>query len=785
VKEDSYKLLNKWLKAEKFCVVGKSIERTDALDKVLGRAKYVEDYFSEGMLFASLVKSKQSHALIQYIDISEVKRLPSPCSILTAKDIPGINEVGYAIPDQPLLANKKVRFHGEPIALAIAKNPDLAKEASELVKVRYKPLPAIFDPGEAINSKILVHEEHGSNIVIKTKASKGDIKEGFSKAEVIVEHTYRTHYQDHAYLETEGALAFPTSNSIRVIGSIQYPHLAQRITARVLGLKIDQVEVTQAAVGGAFGGKDDMGPLLCAQAALVASKLKKPAMITYSREDSIIAHCKRDPAIIKYKSGASKNGKLLAIDGEIIFDSGAYANRGPFTLWRATMHASGPYEVPNARVLGYLVYTNKVFQGSMRGFGNPPIQFATESQMDELAEKLGLDPLEFRLKNLLKKGSYTLTNQLLEDPVGIGEALSKVGKKSNWKEKRREYKKRRGKKVRGIGVACGWHGISTSRGVPDWSNALIRINRDGKVIGYTGIVEIGQGTHTGHAQLIAEILGIPTNYIKMEGGTTTAPDTGATHASRGISIGGIGLILAAGKLRQRIEVVAGRLLACSPSQVKFDRGLVYSSKLPNISIKWEELIEGCYKEKIELSADGYFSLPKGKFDEEKGQGFAYPTFSYIVNIAEVEVDLSTGLVKVLKVWPALASGKIINPVLVEGQVEGAIAQGLGYTLMEEVALKDGIILNPNFTDYIIPTSFDMPQVEKPVYAEDLFRYGPFGAKGVGEMALIPTPPAIANAIYYATGIRMKELPTTPEKLYWSIKDVAKAKKDNKKLRSLL
>jgi len=780
VKTDPYKLLDKWLKTKKFNVIGRGMERTDALDKVLGRAKYVEDYFSDGMLFGSLVKSEQSHALIQHIDISGVEHLSDSCSVFTAEDIPGTNEVGYTIPDQPLLAAKKVRFHGEPIALVVAEDPDLAKEGTELVKIRYKPLKSVFDPLEAIDSKIRVHEEQGSNIVLKTHSSKGNIVEGFSKSDVLVKHTYRTHYQDHAYLETEGAVAFPASNGVRVIGSIQYPHLAQQITARVLGIGTDQVEVVQAVVGGAFGGKDDMGPLLCAQAALIAFKLGKPAMVTYSREDSMIAHCKRDPAVVEYKSGATRDGKLSAIEARIIFDSGAYANRGPFTLWRATMHASGPYEVPNARVEGYLVYTNKVFQGSFRGFGNPPVQFAVESQMDELAEKLGMDPLEFRLKNILRKGSRTLTNQLLEDSVGIGEALSKAKEKSNWKEKRTEYRKASGDKVKGIGVACGWHGISTSKGVPDWSNALIKIDREGKVAAYTGITEIGQGTHTGHVQVVSEVLGIPTDLIKIEGGTTAAPDTGATHASRGMSVGGIGLILAAEKLKQKMEKTAARLLACTSSQVRFGRGLVFSAKSPERSIRWNDLIEECYKEKIELSAEGYFGLPKGKFDGKKGQGFAYPTFSYIVNVAEVEVDLRTGMTKVLRIWPALASGKIINPVQVEGQVEGAIAQGLGYALMEEIALKDGVVLNPNFTDYLIPTTFDMPEIEKPIYVEDLFRYGPFGAKGVGEMSLIPTPSAISNAVYHATGSRIRELPATPEKLYWTIKSAAESRTKQRK-----
>lgn len=774
--EDPYILIDRWLKTHEFLVVGKNVQRVDALDKVIGRAKYVEDYFFDGMAFAKLVKGKHAHALIRRINTGKAKRIPGVLSVLTAKEIPGVNQVGYSLPDQPLLAGSKVRFHGEPLALVVAEEPRTAEAAAELVEVEYKPLPVILDPIEAMTSKVLVHEEHGSNIATTTKVRKGDVEQGFSKAEVIVENEFRTPYQDHAYLETEGAVALPSEDGVKVIGSIQYPHLSQMIVSRVLGLKLKQVEVLQATVGGGFGGKDDMGPIVCAQAALAAFKLRRPVTITYSREDSLIAHCKRDPAVIKYKSGADSNGKLTAIEVKIVFDSGAYANRGPYTLWRATMHASGPYEVPNAKVDGYLVYTNKVFQGSFRGFGNPPTQFAAESNMDELASRLGMDPVEFRLKNTLRPGSRTITNQLLDHSVGISEALSKLAEASGWAEKRKKLEE--GKKRRGIGVGCGWHGISTSRGAPDWSNAIINVNKDGSVTGYTGIVEMGQGTKTGHTQIVAEVLGVPPDYVGVECGTTVAPDTGATHASRGASIGGIGLLLAAAKLRERLEKVAGKLLSCTPSEVRIQKGTAFSSVAPEKRITWQDLVKNCYEEGVEMSATGYFFLPKGTFDSEKGQGFAYPAFSYIVNIAEVEVDIETGQVKLLNVWPALASGKIINPLLVEGQIEGAIAQGMGYTMMEDVVIgSDGVILNPNFTDYIIPTSSDMPEVKKPIFVEDLYKYGPFGAKGVGEMALIPTPSAIANAIFHATGVRIKELPITPEKLYFALKKATEGEGD--------
>jgi CO/xanthine dehydrogenase Mo-binding subunit len=759
------KVLNKWLNAKEFVVAGKGVTRTDALDKVLGRAKYVEDYFEKGMLCSSLVRSTEPHAKILKIDSSGLRELG--CEIVTAEDIPGVNEVGYSIHDQPLLSEKKVRFYGDPIALVVSDEEAKSREGVRRVKIKYEPLPAIFDPLEAMkNSNVLVHEEYGSNIALKTHTEKGDIRKGFEESDVTVENNYSMGYQDHAYLETEGAAAFPEKNGIEIIASIQYPHLSQRITAKVLGIPPEKVKVVQACVGGAFGGKDDMGPLLCAQAALVAEKFKKPAMVHYTREDSMVSHCKRDPARIRYKTGAGEDEMLKAIEAEIIFDSGAYANRGPFTLWRATVHASGPYAVPNAKIDGYLVYTNKVFQGSFRGFGNPQGQFACESQMDEVAKALQVDPLEFRIKNMLEQGSRTLTNQVLEDPVGLKETLLDQSEKARWKEKRKRYGKPRNGKVKGIGVACGWHGISTSRGVKDWSSARIKIEPDGKVKVYTGITEIGQGSHTGHAQIVAEVLGVNLEAIEVVGGTTEAPDGGATHASRGVGIGGISILLAAEELRNRIEEGVARHTGHARGRIKLRNGKV---KVGGKIFGWKELVDMCFDLGISLETEQYFSIPKGKFDNEKGQGFAYPAFSFIANIAEVEVDLNTGIVRVLRIWPALSAGKIINPIQMEGQVEGAVAQGLGYMLYEDVVIENGKVTNPNFTDYLIPTSQDVPKVEKPCCGKDYYRYGPFGAKGIGEMALIPTPPAISNAIFNACSVRIRMLPVTPEKLYWLLK----------------
>lgn len=772
--KDEYDLIQEWLKAREFIYVGREVRRIDSLDKVIGRAKYVEDFLVDGLVYARIVKSYVAHGILVSVKPGRAAEHPDYISLVTSSDVPGVNQVGYFIPDQPALADKKVRFHGEPVAVIVASKPRSAEEIRELVEVEIKELEAVFDPLEALKDKVLVHEEHGSNIVLRTRVRKGDAEKALQESEYVVENVYRAGYQDHAYLETEGALAIPMDGGMTLILPGQYPHLAQSIISRVLGMPQSKIRIIQPAIGGGFGGKDDMIPILGAQVAIAAYKVRKPVLLTYTREDSFTSHCKRDPAYIKYRSGANRDGKLTAVDVDIVFDAGAYANRGPFTLWRATAHSTGPYEVPNVDARGVLVYTNKVYQGSFRGFGNPQIQFAAERQIDELAEKIGLDPLEFRLKNILKPGSRTSTNQILEDSVGVGEALARVAERCSWYEKKRSHGKIVDGRARGIGVACAWHGISTSRGVPDWCNAYINIGKDGSVSIYTGIVEIGQGTHTGLVQIAAEALGIPPEKINLVGGTSDAPDTGATHGSRGLSFGGTAILIAASKIRKRIQKVASRMFGCKPEDVELRDGWVYSKSRPEKKITWEEAVKKCYAEGEEMTATGYFFMPKGRFDEEKGQGFAYIVFSYMVVAVEVEVDLETGLTRVLKVWPAICAGKIINPKLATTQIHGAIMQGLGYTLMEEVKMEDGRILNTNFTDYLVPTIADLPEIDEPIFVEDYFRFGPFGAKGLAEMALIPIPAAITNAIKDAVGVRPSEIPYTPEKLF---KELSRRKKE--------
>jgi CO/xanthine dehydrogenase Mo-binding subunit len=691
-------------------------------------------------------------------------------AVLTAKDIPGINDWGFTFADQPLLVGDKVRFVGDGIALIAAETPEQAEDAIKLVRVDYEPLPTVFDPREALKSDApKVHEK--GNVAFECRVRKGDVVEGFRQSDVVVENEYTTQRQEHAYLEPEAAIGVPEPDgSVTVIAGMQSPFLVQMNVSKVLGVRLDKVRVIQAATGGGFGGKDDVPPELCSRVALVATRTNRVAMLVHSREESIRCHNKRYPYFIKYKSGASKDGKLKAVEAQLISDTGAYASHGPYVLWRSVIHSTGPYVVPNVKVDGVSVYTNNVYGGSFRGFGNPQIQFAAEAQIDELAYKLEMDPVDFRLKNVLKDGSYTCTSQLLDHSVGVEECLQETARVARWKEKKEEYRKLKGVKRRGIGVALMYHGNSTSRGAPDYSAAYVMVNKDGSVRYRTGITEIGQGTHTGHMQIVAEILGVPMDYIHLESVDTSAvPDSGPTHASRGTARGGAAAMVAAFKARQGLNAVAGELLGCGPEDVEIRDAAAYSRKNPEKKIPFKELARECYERGANISHTGYFRAPKNTFDHEKGQGIAYANYSFASHVVEVEVDTETGEVRVLRVTPAYDVGFAINPLLIESQIHGGIAQGLGLAIMEQVIVENGVVRNPNLMDYLIPTSMDMPEIEAPILVEKAYRLGPFGAKGVAEPPLIPMPSGIANAIYDAVGVRIRDLPFTPERVMMAIR----------------
>jgi len=764
------KILTEILGRKNFLVVGKNVTRTDALDKALGKARYTADYVPRDTSILRVFRSSEAHALIKSIDTSEALQIPGVEAIYTGADITGNNQIGYALPDQPFLNDKKVHYIGDPIALVVARDQYAAAEAMETINVDYDPLPTYLDIDAALAEGAMdIHE--GGNIAVTTKIRKGDSEKGFKEADVEVEDTYWSPFQDHTYIETEAAYAIPDgTGKVTVIANGQSPFLCREKVAHVLGWDLNQVQIIQALTGGAFGGKDDQGPLVSAYAAFAATKLGKPVAHVWSREESIAYSNKRFPARIKYRSGANRKGKVTAIEVDITLECGAYANRSPFWLWRQTAHAGGPYEIDNCSVDGRAVYTTKVYGGSYRGFGDLALHFAAEQQMDKLALELGMDPIEFRLKNVLTEGAKTTCDQVLDSSVGIKECLEAVRDASEWSKHREPVWD--GSKVRGYGVGLAYHGISTSRSTPDWSAASLLMNQDGSINYRTGIVEIGQGSPFGHIKIVSEITGVPIDKIIIE-----LPDTDSTlnakptHGSRGLMLGGTAAAKAALKLRENMVACASELFEIPEARIDLVDGKAFDRKDPKTSIPIKELAEEMYLRGYDPGAYGYFKAPKRFFDPETGLGVNYSVYTFAATVAEVEVDTETGIARVTRIWPTMDCGKAIDPMIIEGQIEGAISQGMGFALMENMELDGrGKVLNPNFTDYVIPSSLDTPEIEPCIIVEKPYKHGAFGAKGVGEPAIISIVPTIANAIYHATGKRFSSLPIRPWTLHKALKE---------------
>jgi len=763
-----HKILEDILGRKEYLIVGKSVVRADALDKALGLARYTADYIQDNTVVLKIVRSTEPHALIKNLDIEVAKKIPGVLDVITGADVPGENQIGYALPDQPFLCDKKVHFAGAPIAIVCAETEEAAEAGRDAVEVDYESLPNNFTVDDSlVDGAFKIHKD--GNIALTTRIRKGDVKEGFSKAKAIVEETYETPYQDHAYIEPDVGYVIPEGkNKITVIGAMQSPFLVRESVARVLGWNLNQVRVIQALTGGAFGGKDDTGPYVCAKAALAAVKLGRPTSLIFTREE-VTAHTpKRFPARLHYKTGVDSNGILTAAEVNITLDCGAYANRAPYWLWRQTVHAAGPYEIPNIHVDGRAVYTNKVFGGSYRGFGDLAVHFAVDSQMDKLANEIGVDPLDMRIKNALTVGKRTTSNQLLDHSVGMVECLEGVKKSSNWVNNREP--KRNGSKVRGVGIGTAHHGISTSRGAPDWSSASVIFNEDGTVTYRTTICELGQGTPMGHAKIVAEILGVPIEKIRIElPDTDTMPNARPTHGSRGLTLGGTAAADAAIKLRANMVKTAANMLECDEFEVDLRNGVASKKDDSSLNIDFKDLAHEMYITGSNPAAYGFFVPPKRYFDVETGLGVSYPAYTYAATACEVEVDVETGEVKIIKIWPAMDVGKAIDPLLIDGQIHGAISHGIGIALMEAIRIDKGHVINSNLTDYVIPSSMDTPEVAESILVEKPYKHSAFGAKGVGEPAIISIVPAIANAIYHATGVSANKLPITSESLFKALR----------------
>ncbi|MEK7752286.1 MAG: xanthine dehydrogenase family protein molybdopterin-binding subunit [Acidobacteriota bacterium] len=761
--------VKKLLGRDHYKIVGTDVQRVDGLEKVTGQAKYTADFLIENALTVRPVWSRHPHALIRKIDKAPALRVAGVECVITGADIPGENQCGYYTDDQPFIASDKVRHVGDIVALVVARDAEAAWAGADAVIVEYEELPGVFEPKAALAGTFNIHDEKSPGGV---KIRKGDVEQAFRECDLIVERTYIAGSQDHAYLEPEAAIGIPEGRQgMTVISTNQNPFRTRNTVARVLGRPQSEVRIITPYLGGGFGGKDTYGPIISTMAAVAAEHTGRAAMIVFTRYESFAYRYKRCPFEIRYKSGATKDGKLKAIEVEYTCDCGGYSAHVLGLMKRAAYHATGVYEVPNCKVTGVAVYTNNVPVAAFNGFGNPQMGFAIESQIDLLAEGLNIDPVEFRLNNALVPGSHTGTGQLLDHSVGIKELIEKVAQRADWKSKRRKTEEtRKGAKKRGVGMGCSWHGCGTTGLKHDWAGASVILQRDGSVNYCTGIVEIGQGTITSHAMMVAETLGIPYAWVKVDANDTSRmPDSGETHAQRGTFIGGTAAVDAALKLRERLNALAATMLGCERAEVVIEEGLVHRRNDASRKLPFKDLVTGMYERGMNPAEYGFIKAKRDYPDPETGQGVPYAAYTFGCTVAEVEVDVETGQVEVLKLYPGIAAGKIIQPDIVRGQVNGCGVLGLGYGLMETVVREEGRMVNDSFGDYMIPTILDKPEMEPYVMVEDEYKYSGFGAKGVGEIALISTPLAIANAVFAATGTRYYSLPLSPEQVYLGLR----------------
>jgi len=747
-------------------VVGKPLRRVDALGKVVGATVYAGDFSMPNMLHAKVFRSSKPSARIKRLDVSQARALPGVVCVLTADDLPDAKLV-TDMPgqtgqkqrkgsDAPVLATDRVRFVGEPIALVAAETPDIAERALELIEIEYEPLPGVFDPVEAMKLGAPVVYEP-DNIVARWRISKGDVEAGMAVADVIVENTFRVPFVDHAYIEPEAGVAWVDERdviNIRVCTQV-VEHF--RSIARAVGVPHNKIHIQGTMLGGGFGGKEDITVEIFL--ALLAKHTRRPVRLVYTREESIQAHSKRHPFIITHRTGVKKNGRITAAEIEMVSDAGAYPYLSPYVLLYATIGACGPYRIDNLNVDSVAVATNNPFTSAFRGFGFPQAAVAHEQQMDEIAKTLNMDPLEVRRVNYLRTGDRNSTGQEIKSAVWLEEtatrALAALGEKTP----------ERGPLKVGQGFASYLQSYGRITWFHDTSRAWVGLELDGTVVIRCGAPDLGGGQVNSLCQIASEILGVPLEDITIYStDSALTPLAGTTTATRQLYMSGNAVFQAASAVRQVLLDRASKHFEEEPCDLDMADGKVFIKSDPENALPLSELAAMCAAEGLPLSNLALFKAPfSEKLDPMNLQGDVFPDFTFGAQAVEVAVDTETGEITVLKSVACHDVGRAINPTAVVGQIQGGSAQGLGYALMEEVIVKDGVIQTPSFSEYLIPTSRDIPTT-KAIILESGTGVGPFGAKGIGEPALTPAAPAVANAVANAIGVRIHELPLTPEKV---------------------
>ncbi|OGO12571.1 MAG: aldehyde oxidase [Chloroflexi bacterium RBG_16_47_49] len=720
-------------------VIGKPILRIDARGKVIGETLYPGDINLPNQAYMKILFAGRPHAVVRSIDTSLADALPGVIATFTAKDVP-VNEYGLIINDQPVLCGpgsskplaERVRFVGDQVALVIAESEEMAANGRDLIKVDYEDLPVITDMVEAMSDgAILLHPDRGSNIFCHYRIRKGDVESAFAKADVIVEGEYHTPAQEHAYLQPEAGISYIDEDgrvTVQVAG--QWTHEDQQQIAHALNIPLEQVRVIYPAIGGAFGGREDMSiqiVLALATWRLHQRGINRPIKIIWSREESIIGHHKRHPYILRARWGASNEGKLLAAEVEVIADGGAYAYTSTKVLGNATLMCTGPYEIPNVKVDSYAVYTNNLPNGAFRGFGGPQGAFAAETQLNRLAERLHIDPVEIRLRNLLTEGALLSVGTPLPKGVTIDKVVEKCGQELS-QSKVANQMKNKSNVLYGTGFACAYKNVGFSFGAPEQSTATVEIHGDNEieqvVVHHAG-ADVGQGAHTMMIQMAAETLSVPIEKIRLiVSDTAFTQDSGSASASRMTFMAGNSI---KGACLQALEMwMAEERPAISTYQYKPPRTTPYEPQT-------------------------------GKSEPN----FAY---GYVAQGVTVEVDIETGLIKILEVISVNDVGRAVNPALVQGQIEGGVVQASGYTILENFIQRDGYVLTSMLSNYLIPTVQDVPDNVKSIILEYADPIGPYGARGMAEMPFMPLAPAIIDAVHQATGVWFYEFPLTPERI---------------------
>jgi CO/xanthine dehydrogenase Mo-binding subunit len=730
-------------------IVGSSVPRKEGIDKLLGRACYVDDMEREGMWYGATVRSTIPRGMIR--SISYDRRIDwSEFTIVTAADVPGENHIHLIIADQPCLADGKVNHCEEPIVLLAHADRHKLREAVKAVKIEYDPLPVVLSIEESEKQETIVWG--ADNLIKSFLLEKGDVDAAWANAAHIVEGEYRTGAQEHLYIENNGIIAeYDAERGVTVWGSLQCPYYVFKSLRSVFDLPEAKVRVIQTETGGAFGGKEDYPSTLACHAALLAKKSGRVVKMVYDRMEDLAATTKRHPSRVRHRTAVDSDGKLLAMDIDLATDGGAYATLSSTVLSRATLHSTGPYLCPNVRVHSRAWATNMVPYGAFRGFGAPQAIFAMERHMDEVAAEIGIDPVELRRRNFLHDGDMTATEQVMREPVILDRLLERALDESGYHAKRKKFADENATSAvkRGMGLAAFYHGSGFTGSGEVVLNSLagVDVTPDGLVRVLVSNTEFGQGTNTILTQVAAEALAIDYTRVTMAPADTgQVPNSGPTVASR-------------------TSMVVGRLIERASLQLV---GMLRADAGLSESYSTEEFFAACERYRAAkgavLSTCRYEPPPGIVWDDKRYHGEAYPAFAWAIYVAQVAVDTVTYSAEVEGFWAVQEVGRVLHPVMAAGQIEGGVAQGIGYAIYEKVVWQDGRMANNQMTNYIMPTAADVPPIY--VYFEQIpFRYGAYGAKGIGELPHDGPAPAIVNAIRDATGVGFRHIPLLPEDLF--------------------